>query len=135
MNRLALLLIAVACAFCSCTTLPPAAPVSNLQQTPKAQAEARPQQTRKAQSEAPVAPPLTPSISADSYRKILMTADLAFSQASEDKGAAEAFYEYLAPDGVCLLSGDTPIEGRDAAKVRFSANPTETLRGNHARRR
>jgi ketosteroid isomerase-like protein len=139
MNRLALLLIAVPCAFCSCTT-PSPVPVSNLQQTPKAQAEARshqtpkaqtevrPQQTPKAQSEAPVAPPSPPPpVSADSYRKSLIAADLAFSQASEDRGPAEAFYEHLALEGVCLFSGDTPIEGRDAAKVRFSANPTETL--------
>jgi ketosteroid isomerase-like protein len=114
---LPLLLIISACCLCSCTTLnlKPQAPVSTPQQTPKAQ------------SEAPVAAPPPASISAESYRKILMAADLAFSRACEDKGAAEAFYENLAPDGVCLLTGDTPIEGRDAAKVRFSSVPTEAL--------
>ena len=111
--RLPLLLLVIwAC--CSCSTLTPSPPVSNPRQTPKAQSET-------------VTPAAPPAATAESYRKALIAADLAFSRACEDKGAADAFYEHLAPDGVCLLSGDPPIEGRDAAKVRFSATPAETL--------
>jgi ketosteroid isomerase-like protein len=60
-------------------------------------------------------------------RKVLLSADLAFSRACEERGAPEAFYQFMASDGVCLLTGEPPVEGRDAIKVRFAALPGESL--------
>jgi ketosteroid isomerase-like protein len=85
-----------------------------------------PQQTPKAQAAEPRVAPV-PQISSETLRKILIGVDLAFSRACEERGAPEAFYVFMAPDGVCLLSGEPPIQGRDAIKVRFAAFPSESI--------
>jgi ketosteroid isomerase-like protein len=57
----------------------------------------------------------------------LLGTDLAFSRACEEKGAPEAFYEFMSADGVCLLPGEAPIEGRDAIKVYFAAGAVASI--------
>ncbi len=126
---------------CSCETYPPrpangarhqspkaqAASTSAPQQTPKPPATA-PQQSPKAQAETPPAPVPPPVANpADASRKNLLALDLAFSRACEEKGAPEAFYQFMALDGICLLAGDAPIQGRDAIKVHFAAGPAASI--------
>src|SRR5258706_8534877 len=103
----------------------PKAQASVPQQSPKAQVSL-PQQTPKAQAAEPRVQPI-PAFSPDTSRKMLLGVDLAFSRACEERGAPEAFYEFMAPDGVCLLAGDAPVVGHDAIKVRFSAAPAESI--------
>ena len=62
-------------------------------------------------------------VDVDAERNALLQADLNFSRASEEKGAAQAFYEFLTPDGICLWDGEPPIHGRDAVKVHLAARP------------
>src|SRR5437868_2063042 len=42
----------------------------------------------------------------DALRRTLLGVDLAFSRSCEEKGASEAFYDFMAPEGVCLLAGE-----------------------------
>jgi uncharacterized protein (TIGR02246 family) len=96
------------------------------QQSPKVQAAIT--QTPKAQAAEPrVVPAPTPQVNSEALRKVLIGVDLAFSRACEERGAPEAFYDFMAPDGVCLLTGEQPIQGRDAIKVRFAAFPAESI--------
>lgn len=57
----------------------------------------------------------------DIQRSALLEADLNFSRMSEEKGAAQAFFEFLAPEGVSLFEGELPMRGRDAIKVHLAA--------------
>lgn len=57
----------------------------------------------------------------ETERNELLEADMNFSRLSEEKGAAQAFYEFLAPDGISLSAGEPPIRGRDAIKVHLAA--------------
>jgi ketosteroid isomerase-like protein len=97
------------------------------QEPPKVQPVVVPQQTPKAQAAEPRPQPPAPPVNTDAARKILLGLDLAFSRACEERGAPEAFYDFMATDGVCLVSGEQPIQGRDAIKVRFAAFPAESI--------
>src|SRR5262245_24584119 len=55
-------------------------------------------------------PPPEPNIEAE--RNALLETDLSFSRTSEEKGAAQAFYDFFAADGVNLFAGELPIRGR-----------------------
>ena len=59
----------------------------------------------------------------EAERNSLLEADLSFSRRSEEKGAAQAFYEFLAPDAVTLSAGEPPMRGREAIKVHLAAGP------------
>jgi len=59
----------------------------------------------------------------EAERNSLLEADLSFSRRSEEKGAAQAFYDFLAADAVSLFAGETPIRGREAIKVHLAAGP------------
>jgi ketosteroid isomerase-like protein len=59
----------------------------------------------------------------EAERNSLLEADISFSRRSEEKGAAQAFYEFLAPDAVSLSAGEPPIRGREAIKVHLAAGP------------
>lgn len=63
----------------------------------------------------------------DSQRSTLLEADLNFSRVSEEKGSAQAFYEFFAPEGVGLFEGAPPIRGRDAIKIHLAAGPQGLL--------
>ena len=67
------------------------------------------------------------SMDLDAERTKLVQTDIAFSRLCEEKGAAEAFYEFLAPDAVSLPAGEFPIKGRDAIRVQLSAGPKGIL--------
>ncbi len=62
-------------------------------------------------------------INLEAERNALLETDLRFSRMSEEKGAAQAFYEFLAPEAVELSAGEPAIRGRDAIKVRLAAGP------------
>jgi ketosteroid isomerase-like protein len=67
------------------------------------------------------APPLEVNLEAE--RNALLEADLSFSRMSEEKGAAQAFYEFVVPEAINLSAGDPPIRGRDAIKIHLAAGP------------
>jgi ketosteroid isomerase-like protein len=59
----------------------------------------------------------------EAERNSLLEVDLSFSRRSEEKGAAQAFYDFLASDAVSLSAGEPPIRGREAIKVHLAAGP------------
>jgi len=67
------------------------------------------------------APP--PELNLEAQRNALLETDVAFSRMSEEKGAAQAFYEFALPEAVNLSAGEPPIRGRDAIKVHLAAGP------------
>jgi len=71
----------------------------------------------------PVTPALPPEVNLDVERNALLEADLSFSRMSEEKGAAQAFYEFVVPEAITLSAGEPPIRGRDAIKVHLAAGP------------
>ena|SRR5215831_8287531 len=113
MRRAIVALAAGLSAGCATTTQVPA-PVA---QPPKAQVEAA--------APAPAATATSPpsQTNRETVRRTLLGADLAFSRSCEQKGASEAFYEFMSPDGVCLLAGELPIQGRDAVKLHLASQP------------
>jgi len=84
-------------------------------QPPKAQAEA----TAPAAAATASVPPVLSN--RETVRRTLMSTDLAFSRSCEQKGASEAFYEFMAPEGVCLLAGELPMQGRDTVKLHLAS--------------
>lgn len=69
----------------------------------------------------PVTPAAPAALDLEAERNSLLEADLSFSRRSEEKGIAQAFYEFLAPDAVSLSAGEPPIRGREAIKVHLAA--------------
>jgi ketosteroid isomerase-like protein len=67
-----------------------------------------------------------PAINQEPARKALREADAAFAKLLEKKGPAQAFYQFLLPDGTVLLTGELPMKGRDAIRVHLSALPAES---------
>jgi ketosteroid isomerase-like protein len=55
-----------------------------------------------------------------------MSTDLAFSRSCEQKGASEAFYDFMAQDAVCLLAGELPMQGRETVKLHLASQPQGT---------
>jgi ketosteroid isomerase-like protein len=86
---------------------PPEAPINNIA-VPKPE---------------PVTPAPPPEVDLEAERNALLEADLSFSRMSEEKGAAQAFYEFVAPEAINLSAGEPPIRGRDAIKIHLSAGP------------
>jgi len=70
----------------------------------------------------PPKPAAPPAIDLAAERQRLLETDIAFSRASEERGAAQAFYEFLAPQALSLQAGELPIRGRDAIKVQLMTN-------------
>jgi ketosteroid isomerase-like protein len=69
----------------------------------------------------PAPPPLEVNLEAE--RSAILEADLSFSRMSEEKGAAQAFYEFVVPEAINLQAGEPPIRGRDAIKIHLAAGP------------
>jgi len=81
---------------------------------PKVQAAAQP---------VPAAQPIPPTPpNPEVIRRALVDADLGFSRMCEERGAPEAFYAFMAPEGICLFSDEPSIQGRDAIKVHLAAS-------------
>ena len=59
-------------------------------------------------------------------RKALRQADQAFAKLAQKNGAAQAFYQFLAPGGTVLLPDAQPLEGREVVRVRLTA-ASETI--------
>ncbi len=57
----------------------------------------------------------------------LLQIDAAFCQASLKKGTAQAFYEFMAKDGIILESGEAPIKGPDAVRAHLASGPDGVL--------
>ena len=80
--------------------------------------------------ERPASPPpvrTAPKVNLAAERQKLLERDRAFSALSEQKGAAEAFYEFMTPDATLLQSGELPIKGSETIKVRMAAGQQGTL--------
>jgi len=60
-------------------------------------------------------------------KQALINADIEFSKLSEEKGMNEAFFTYLAKDGVLLRPNSLPIEGIGTIKERLSKSPDENF--------
>ena len=60
-------------------------------------------------------------------KQALMNADIEFSKLSEQQGMNEAFFTYLAKDGVLLRPNSLPIEGIEVIKEHLSKSPDENF--------
>ena|SRR5215469_10094918 len=61
-----------------------------------------------------------------STTKLLQT-DAAFCEASVKRGTAQAFYEFMAKDGIILEAGERPLQGPDAIKAHIESGPKGVL--------
>src|SRR5437660_5253083 len=79
--------------------------------------------------EKPVVPAERPKgkINLVAEKQRLLQRDANFAELSEQKGAAEAFYEFLSADATFLPSGELPIKGSETMRVRMAAGPQGTL--------
>src|SRR5438309_5238815 len=50
------------------------------------------------------------------FRSTLLQRDLSFSEISQQKGAAEAFYELMSAEATLLREGEPPIKGKEDRK-------------------
>jgi ketosteroid isomerase-like protein len=57
----------------------------------------------------------------------LLQMDAAFCEASVKRGTAQAFYEFMAKDGIILEAGEHPIKGPDAIKAHIESEPKGVL--------
>ena len=53
-------------------------------------------------------------------RADVLATDAAFSKESEAKGAAVAFYDFMAPQATMLPAGDQPVHGREAIRDKLT---------------
>ena len=60
-------------------------------------------------------------------KQALMNADIEFSKLSEQQGMNEAFFTYLAKDGVLLRPNSLPIEGIEVIKEHLSKSPDDNF--------
>jgi ketosteroid isomerase-like protein len=92
---------------------------------PEKPADVAPEQPIKEAAVTPPkpAPPQPAEFNLEAERNALLENDLSFSRLSEEKGAAQAFYEFLAPEAISLSAGEPSIRGRDAIKVHLAAGP------------
>ncbi|MFC1483825.1 YybH family protein [Candidatus Neomarinimicrobiota bacterium] len=67
------------------------------------------------------------AVDVDAEQQRLLEADRAFSQASIEHGAAEAFRMYLAEDALMLPAGSTPITGRETIFEGMASGPGSLL--------
>ena|SRR5438270_487305 len=68
-------------------------------------------------------PPTHPATTSDlpAEARVLMDTDRRFAQMCREKGTAEAFYAFLAPEGLSLQPGEMPIRGSEAIRVKMAA--------------
>jgi ketosteroid isomerase-like protein len=69
------------------------------------------------------APTANAEVNLETERSTLLETDLEFSRTTEEKGAAQAFYEFFTADGVCLFAGEPATRGRDTIKIHLAAGP------------
>lgn len=71
--------------------------------------------------------PATPTVDVVAEAQVLLETDVAFAEVSKAHGAAEAFRQYLAEDGLGFPSGSHVIRGRDTIYERMKATTTGQL--------
>ncbi len=97
-------------------------PPSKIPEKPVDVAPEQPSKQAAATAPKPVQPEPA-EFNLEAERNALLENDLSFSRMSEEKGAAQAFYEFLAPEAISLSAGEPSIRGRDAIKVHLAAGP------------
>jgi len=70
----------------------------------------------------------TSKIDLEKEKENLLKTDIEFSKTSVEKGAAEAFYLYLADDAVQLPAGLPPIVGREKIRESMSGSSKAVLK-------
>ena len=70
----------------------------------------------------------TSKIDLEKEKDNLLKTDIEFSKTSVEKGAAEAFYLYLADDAVQLPAGLPPIVGREKIRASMSGSSKAVLK-------
>lgn len=75
-----------------------------------------------------LAPSCTSKIDLEKEKQNLLKTDIEFSKTSVEKGAAEAFYFYLADDAVQLPAGSPPIVGRKAIRESMPGSSEAVLK-------
>jgi ketosteroid isomerase-like protein len=70
----------------------------------------------------------TSKIDPEKEKEDLLKTDIEFSKTSVEKGAAEAFYLYLADDAVQLPAGLPPIVGREKIRESMSGSSKAILK-------
>jgi len=75
-----------------------------------------------------LAPSCTSKIDLEKEKQNLLKTDIEFSKTSVEKGAAEAFYFYLAEDAVQLPAGLPPIVGREKIRESMSGSSKAVLK-------
>jgi ketosteroid isomerase-like protein len=124
LNRGTLVLFLISALFLSaCESLGTRHPANSQQQPAEHPVTVAPEQPKKDAPQIPEkpAPPQPAETNLEAERNALLETDVRFSRASEERGAAQAFYEFMAPEAVELSSGEPPIRGRDAIKVHLAA--------------
>jgi ketosteroid isomerase-like protein len=117
--RLALLLLASMLLLSACESTATRHP-GKAPEKPVVSAPEQPAKNAAAPEPRP-AQPQPAEVNLETTRNALLQTDLSFSRMSEEKGAAQAFYEFLAPEAISLSAGEPPIRGRDAIKVHLAA--------------
>lgn len=123
MNGRVLLLLVAALAFVPACTLTTAHPGKSLEKTVEVPPETPTNRLAAAPKPLPAAPAPVKEINLENERNALLETDLDFSRTTEEKGAAQAFYEFFTADGVCLWAGQPAIRGRDTIKIHLAAGP------------
>ena len=100
---------------------------STVTQAPRKAAENPPEAAPEPPAKVAAAPkspqPEPAEVNLEADRNALLEVDLSFSRMSEEKGSAQAFYEFLAPEAINLSAGEPPIRGRGAIRVHLAAGP------------
>jgi len=68
-----------------------------------------------------------PGVDVERESKALLNADMEFSRASVEHGAAEAFYRFLTDDAIQLAAGGEPVFGKEAIRNEMEAGVEVTL--------
>src|SRR2546426_7220039 len=123
MKSVAILLLLALIALLACKTSGPGS-----SPTPLPAPKPEPQPPVQSVHPPPAKPATPPPVDVVAERQRLLETDLAFSRASEQRGAAQAFYEFLTPDALSLQGGELPIRGRDAIKIQITTNLRGSLR-------
>jgi hypothetical protein len=66
-------------------------------------------------------------IDIEQEQEALLQTDMEFAQASAEKGAAEAFYQYLTDDALQLPNNGEPVMGRDIIRESMQKAPEVLL--------
>jgi ketosteroid isomerase-like protein len=72
------------------------------------------------------APPTEAPPDPETGKKALVAADEAFSRMAQERGLAEAFAAFAAPDATMMPVNQDPVTGLDAVRKQFAGTPAGT---------